>query len=243
MRTLVIGDIHGAYQALLAVLKKVNLQSNDTLIFLGDYVDGWSQSFEVIDYLIQLSTQHVCVFIKGNHDEWCEEWLRSGIKNEVWQLNGGAATVKSYGHYNASVWHTHLNFFERMVGYHVNASNDLFIHAGFTSMHGPTKEMYPSNYSWDRSLWETARVLDKTLDPSSKLYPQRLKLFRQLFIGHTPTTHYNIEIPMQGGNLWNLDTGAAFRGPLTVMDTETLQYWQSERVYTYYPKEQGRNTD
>ena len=47
MRKLVVGDIHGGYKALLQILERANVTPEDRLIFLGDYVDGWSQSAEV----------------------------------------------------------------------------------------------------------------------------------------------------------------------------------------------------
>ena len=56
MRTLVIGDIHGAIKALTQVLERADIQPTDHLIFLGDYADGWSQTPEVLDFLI--SYQH-----------------------------------------------------------------------------------------------------------------------------------------------------------------------------------------
>ena len=77
-RTLVIGDIHGGLKALKQVFQKANVTAADKLIFLGDYVDGWSESAVVINYLIGIEQVQSCVFIKGNHDEWCEEWLRTG---------------------------------------------------------------------------------------------------------------------------------------------------------------------
>ncbi|MBP1223281.1 putative phosphodiesterase [Flavobacterium sp. 1355] len=43
-RTLVFGDIHGGLKALIQLLEKIVLNQNDRLIFLGDYVDGWSES-------------------------------------------------------------------------------------------------------------------------------------------------------------------------------------------------------
>ena len=51
-RTLVIGDIHGGLRALKQIFEKASVTTKDTLIFLGDYVDGWSESPQVLDYLI-----------------------------------------------------------------------------------------------------------------------------------------------------------------------------------------------
>ena len=39
-RTFVIGDIHGGLKALLQVLNKLEVKEEDSLIFVGDYVDG-----------------------------------------------------------------------------------------------------------------------------------------------------------------------------------------------------------
>ena len=50
MRTLVIGYIHGGLRALHQIMERANVTTKDTLIFLGDYVDGWSQSPQVLDY-------------------------------------------------------------------------------------------------------------------------------------------------------------------------------------------------
>ena len=50
-RTLVIRDIHAAKKALVQVLERVELQADDQLIFLGDYVDAWSAAVETVDFL------------------------------------------------------------------------------------------------------------------------------------------------------------------------------------------------
>ncbi len=84
MRTLVIGDIHGGLRALHQIMERANVTPNDTLIFLGDYVDGWSQSPQVIDYLIELKTTHNCICILGNHDELVLEWLEKSKENLTW---------------------------------------------------------------------------------------------------------------------------------------------------------------
>ena len=63
------------------------------------------------------------------------------------------------------------------------------------------------------------------------------------YIGHTPTLYYNVDVPMQGCNVWNIDTGAAFTGRLSIMDIDTKQFCQSEVVKNLYPGEKGRNRD
>ena len=60
MRTLVIGDIHGAPRALIQVLQRADIQHDDFLIFLGDYADGWSETPELLDFLIGYRQKHRC---------------------------------------------------------------------------------------------------------------------------------------------------------------------------------------
>lgn len=241
MNTFVIGDIHGGLKALEQVLERAGVTSDDTLIFLGDYVDGWSESAQTISFLINLSQQYDCKFIKGNHDVWCEEWLRSGYASQLWLVHGGKETIDSYKDVTDDIKLLHLSWLEQMKYFERDESDRLFIHAGFTSMHGPEKEFHSSNFSWDRTLWEMALTMDKNIRRDSLLFPKRLKLFSEIFIGHTPTLYYNVTTPMQGCNVWNVDTGAAFKGKLTVMDIDSKAYWQSDPVWTFYPGEKGRN--
>jgi len=240
-RTLVFGDIHGGLKALIQLLEKVTLKENDRLIFLGDYVDGWSESAQVVDFLIDLSQKQECIFIRGNHDVWCHEWLNKDVVNDIWYLHGGKSTIESYQNIDSFAKEKHLDFFVNMKDYFVDEHNNLFIHAGFSSMHGPEKEHYASNFSWDRTLWEMALTMDKRIQKDSLSYPKRLLLYNEIYIGHTPTLHYNIEIPMQGCNVWNIDTGAGFYGKLSCIDIETKVFWQSDVVQTFYINEKGRN--
>lgn len=240
-RTLVFGDIHGGLKALDQLLERVAVSQNDRLIFLGDYVDGWSESAQVIDFLMELSQKHECIFIKGNHDAWCQEWLEKHIVNDIWFLHGGKSTIESYQNIELSRKRQHLEFFSQMKDYFVDENNNLFIHAGFSSMHGPEKEHYQTNFSWDRTLWEMALTMDKRIKKDSLLYPKRLLLFNEIYIGHTPTLHYDVEIPMHGCNVWNVDTGACFYGKLSCLDIQTKEFWQSDVVQTFYPNEKGRN--
>lgn len=237
----VIGDIHGALRALQQLLDKISPSPEDQLIFLGDYVDGWSQSKEVIDYLIHLNEKLNCTFIRGNHDTWCEEWLNGAPANNLWVIHGGASTIKSYLHIDEFEKKQHQAFFAGMQNYVIDEENRLFIHAGFSSMHGPSREVFSSNYSWDRTLWETALATNPGLKKTDVFYPKRLNLFEEIFIGHTPTTNYGIAHPMNGANVWNVDTGAGFKGKLSALNILTKEFFQSDPTPGFYPGEIGRN--
>lgn len=241
MRTLVIGDIHGGLKALIQLFDRAKVKESDTLIFVGDYVDGWSESSYTIRFLIELSKTNNCIFIKGNHDIWCENWLREGTTFDTWLFHGGKETIESYNTISENEKKEHLSFLEQMKLYYIDDHKRLFVHAGFVSMHGPEREYSETNLYYDRTLWEMALALDKDLDEDSILFPKRLKLFKEIYIGHTPTINFNSYEPMNAQNIWNIDTGAAFYGKLSCMDIDSKEVFQSDPVQTFYPDEKGRN--
>lgn len=119
-RTFVIGDIHGALKALIQVIERAEVKEDDLLIFLGDYVDGWSQSPEVINYLIQLKDTHNCIFMRGNHDELCYRWLKFDESNDTWLLHGGKATVDAYEKIPYNFRSIHVHFLENLNNYYID---------------------------------------------------------------------------------------------------------------------------
>ena len=244
MKKFVIGDIHGGLKALLQVLKKINCDENYTLIFLGDYVDGWSESPAVLDFLIELQKKQPCIFIRGNHDELLLDWLLGNnekIDEKLWFQHGGEATVLSYQNINAETKERHTQFLKSLQDYHLDDKNRLFIHAGFTNMKGVEHEFFKPLFYWDRTLWETALAIDSQLSKDAITYPLRLKIYNEIFIGHTPVTKIDETIPVNKACVWNVDTGAAFKGKLTIMDVDSKEFWQSDSLPDLYPNEKGRN--
>ena len=241
MRTLVIGDIHGGLRALHQIFERANISRTDHLIFLGDYVDGWSQSPQVLDFLIDLKETHNCIFMRGNHDELLFEWLSESKDNLTWYQHGGESTVLAYSDVNEATKRKHITFLQSLENYYLDEQNRLFVHAGFTNLNGVTFEHFPKLLYWERTLWEMALAFDITLPQDSKRYPRRLKLYREIYIGHTPVTQIGKTFPIQIANIWNVDTGAAFTGVLTVLDIDTKEFWQSEPLPNLYPNEKGRN--
>lgn len=243
-RTLVIGDIHGGLRAVHQILERANVTQNDTLIFLGDYVDGWSESPQVLDFLLELKTTNDCIFIRGNHDELLLDWL-TGNKEEIdelmWFKHGGEATILAYANVSQERKQIHIEFLKSLLDHYLDEQNRLFIHAGFTNMNGIHHEYFSKLFYWDRTLWEAALALDETIPKYSEYYPRRFTLYDEIYIGHTPVTRIGQTIPVQKACVWNMDTGAAFKGPLTIMDIDTKAFWQSEPLHQLYFNEKGRN--
>lgn len=242
MSVFAIGDIHGGLKALIQVLNKLELKEGDKIIFMGDYVDGWSESAQVVQFLIELAQKFECVFIKGNHDVWCQNWLKDANDvNPSWFLHGGKETMESYESFSVKEKQQHLIFFQNLPLYHIDEENRLFLHAGFTSLHGVEKEKHQEYFYLDRSLWEMLLALDKSIPKDSMFYPKRLQHYKEIYIGHTPTTNYKKPLPINIKNVWNIDTGAAFKGKVTGINVNTKECFQSDDLPGLYPNEKGRN--
>lgn len=240
-RTLVIGDIHSGLKALQELLDKAEVTIDDRLIFLGDYVDGWSQATETIDFLIALDKTHTCIFIRGNHDALCHEWLLHKTDNPLWFKHGGEATVNSYNKASDETKIAHIRFYKNLQNYYLSDDGCLFLHAGFTNLKGVAFEFNPVTFYWDRTLWELVLAMSTNLEQKEEFYPKRLSHYKEIYIGHTPVTRIGKTTPQNYANVWNVDTGAAFKGPLTILDIHSKEYWQSSPVHTLYPNERGRN--
>ncbi|RMB63348.1 serine/threonine protein phosphatase [Dokdonia sinensis] len=240
-RTLVFGDIHGGLKALKQVMQRAKVSAEDHLIFLGDYVDGWSESAGVIDYLITLSRKQRTTLIRGNHDDLVQQWLEGRALSPKWLQHGGQSTIDSYNAKSSKEIDKHIAFYKTFKDYYIDKENRMFCHAGFQNLNGPEHEWHSTAFYWDRTLWEMVCAMREDLDPEDLFYPKRLKLFTEIFIGHTPVTRINRTEPVNKANVWNLDTGAAFKGTLTVMDVDTKEFWQSDPVMQLYATESGRN--
>lgn len=94
----VIGDVHGEYQALLTLVKK--LPKDAKLIFVGDLIDRGVQSREVVKFVRKKNHQ----IVMGNHEVFMihyggkvVESLLDDIEVEIdegWIENGGIGIME-----------------------------------------------------------------------------------------------------------------------------------------------------
>ena len=157
-------------------------------------------------------------------------------------MHGGQSTIDAYAYISEEEKAAHIEFYERMQDYWVSPENKMFCHAGFQNLNGPQHEWHSTAFYWDRTLWEMVCAMDTSIPENDKRYPKRLRLFNEIYIGHTPVTRIGESTPTQRANVWNIDTGAAFHGRISVLDVASKEFWQSDGVSTLYPDEIGRNT-
>lgn len=225
-RVFVLGDVHGAYRALLQCFERSSFDvENDTLIFLGDVCDGWPDTRLCIDKLLSVRN---LVYVLGNHDWWMLEWIRSGKIEDIWYSQGGKATMDSYS--RAAVPETHKHLLESALFFY-ELGEKLFVHAGIN----PAKSLHehaPETFLWDRSLARMA--IQYVNDKEAKLTPR----YEEVFIGHTPVSGGR---PVQCGSIWMMDTGAGWSGVLSMMNVHSKEVYTSDSVPSLYPGIQGRS--
>ena len=253
-RRFCVGDIHGAYLALVQVLERSGFDyENDLLITIGDIVDGWSGSFMCVEELLKIPNR---IDIMGNHDAWMHSFIETTVHDEHWAM-GALATAKSYAKaagfelmyykkgvnfHGSEMYITNLNtgdipdshklFYRRQAKYYKDDDNNLFIHGGFNPR-TPLHQTLPYNMMWDRHLWTSHLQI---MGSSMKIIYE--EDFNQIFIGHTPTTNIGTDKPVHIDKLWNVDTGAGGGGKLTIMDVDSGEFFQSDLVSTLYPNDE-----
>lgn len=228
MHIYAIGDIHGHLGLLRAahdlIADDISRHGPGPVVHVGDLVDRGPDCRGVIDFLMHgIAEGHDWVVLKGNHDRMFSRFLRDpfepepGLRADLGWLHpklGGPATLASYGVVNAAdrpvikvhadalaaVPLSHAAFLKTLPTLH-QAADCAFVHAGIrpgVALQAQTE----TDLVWIREPF--------LMDPVSH---------GPLIVhGHTAidqATHY--------GNRLNLDSGAAYGGPLSAVVIEGRQ--------------------
>lgn len=103
-RVYAVGDIHGRADLLGYLHGMIADDLADrpperaVVVYLGDYIDRGSDSRGVVETLIRRPLAGVeAVHLMGNHEEFMLRFLEDPGVGQSWILNGGDATLASYG--------------------------------------------------------------------------------------------------------------------------------------------------
>ena len=216
----VLGDLHGEDNYLLEVLKKSGFDyENDLLIQVGDIVDRGPEPFKCMDELLKIKN---LILIKGNHDANFIEYMNNNIDFlGSYSQNGTHTTVGKWKELSvAEKIRYKCAIFDNMIPYHVTHDNIIFTHGGFP-LDEKLEDIHDSVFAWDRELVQLAMSVGEK--KVTTIYD-----FKKIFIGHTPTLYFGGIKPIYSGGVWNVDTGSGKGGPLTIMNIDTEEYWQSD---------------
>lgn len=126
-RRIIIGDVHGHYDGLMALLEAIAPDTSDQVYFLGDLIDRGPHSAQVVAFVEQSSYQ--CLL--GNHEQMLLKALAPGSSSsyvqQAWLYNGGQATVNSYK--EALIPQEHLEWMNNLPT-HLDLGDIWLAHAG-----------------------------------------------------------------------------------------------------------------
>ncbi len=232
MRSYAIGDIHGQLSLLSDAHRRIEADRracrdpDAPVIHLGDLVDRGPDSAGVIRFLREgIAAGAPWVVVKGNHDRlferflsdpgWRDPQLREGV-TYLHPMIGGAETLMSYGLYRPTSFHIKtaraealkavppedIAFLQACPLYHTYGDL-LHVHAGI-------RPGVPLEHQSEQDLvWIRDPFLMDTRDHGPLILH-----------GHTAIprpTHYR--------NRVNIDSRAAYGGPLTTVVIEDRQVW------------------
>jgi len=204
----IIGDIHGCFSKLQNIYAKIQniIEDEDIIIFLGDYIDRGSDSYNVIEFLISISDKHNIVFLKGNHESMLFEYINGDVDMDLFYYNGGDKTVKSYKKHTGvfNIPESHMDFLKNLALYY-EGNNFIAVHAGLNPKIDNMEAQKEDDLLWIREQFFKA---DKTWE-------------KTVIFGHTPTiylTKKNSGIYHdETRNIIGIDTGAVYGGVLTCL--------------------------
>lgn len=78
-KIVVFGDIHSCYEPLKEYFDKEPFSKDNLYIFCGDYFDRGIQAKEVLQFLLDMVEQPNVVLLKGNHEIWVDNYVKSGL--------------------------------------------------------------------------------------------------------------------------------------------------------------------
>ena len=207
-RIYAVGDIHGRFDKLSALMDKIDIDfESDTLVFIGDYIDRGPQSFEVVEYLVDLKKRHPdTIFLKGNHEDLLEKYL-SGSDRLSYLYNGGQQTLDSYMSRPRQkdaplIPPEHLDFFKSLLMYY-ETDGYIFVHAGLR------KKVSLNDQDPQDLLWIRKEFIQSNYD-----------FGKVIVFGHTPLLE-----PLLRPNKIGIDTGAVYGNKLTCIRLPELAFY------------------
>ena len=219
----VIGDIHGCLDLLdrliEAIYRDAAERGTESLtVTVGDYIDRGPDSRGVIDRLMANPFPGRYVALKGNHEAMMEGFLADPSVGDLWSLNGGLETLRSFGvsvstsssrpDFARAAQQLRTAIMPQESRFLASLSPSLTVGRYFICHAGVRPGVPLDRQSEEDLLWIRYGFLNSEMD------------FGKIVVhGHTP-----VHEPEVKPNRINVDTGAVFNGRLTCVVLENGGY-------------------
>ena len=217
-RTLFIGDVHGCYDELMALVAKIWLRDTDHLYFVGDLINKWPKSLEVVEWVRnRLNTWSVI----GNHEYFSlqKEFVPYDENNHLNWIKNRYEQTENLRNTLTQKWHR-----EWLLSLPVMIERDDFIliHGGLHPKYGKETPV---------EIATMIRVVDG--QPWYESYTGT----KPIIYGHWAAEWLRVR-----NNTIGLDTGCCFGGALTAYCLESWEFWQvrANAVYAEPANRRGK---
>lgn len=228
-RIFAISDIHGCLRHFKALIRKIDLKPEDTLILMGDYIDRGEDSKGVLDYIIELKDRCNLITLLGNHDAMLRDTLYTTDSEKrdrwgnVWLSNGGLKTLESYGCGVEVIFEPekipkklqeHWWLIREMPLYHITDTH-IFVHST------PRSDVDIEEHSEEELIWRRPSKSDR--DGFYKHMSGKV-----VISGHTAQN--GVPMFLSDHNIL-IDTGCFFSGVLTAIEICDIMHPTNEFIF------------
>lgn len=215
-RTIVVGDLHGCYDELVALAGSVGLGASDRVVCVGDLVAKGEKSREVLELFM---TDARFSSVIGNHDRaLLEYWKGSRRKKELKPAQRKCAKQLKEGRDRFAA------YLESLPAY-IDLGSHVVVHAGLRPG-VPLAEQSLDDLTAMRTLGPDRESREGT--PWYDVYDgERVALF-----GHWPSP-----APRRGPHAIGLDTGCVYGYKLTGYVVETGEFHSVPALRAYESKQ------
>lgn len=213
-RRIVIGDVHGYFDGMMALLDEIAPGDKDEVYFLGDLIDRGPKSAQVVGFVRK--SPYKCIL--GNHEHMMLNAMPKGkVDQSAWQAwlySGGRETIESYRDMEVMPYED-LEWIKSLPAY-LDLGDVWLVHAG-VNPEMPLKEQTINEFCWIRKEFHHIE---------QPFFQDKL-----IIIGHTITFTFEGVEPgeLVGGHGWlGIDTSAYHHksGWLTGLDIDNKLAYQ-----------------
>lgn len=149
-RLLVISDIHGGLELLQDIMNMIDLQEEDYLIVLGDFLEKGTRSRDTLEYIRKLDRRERTYILKGNNEEFIlrcvknkdfEEIVQKYLKNKTYpslldEYIEESGIPADTPHFQEDIYQRYKDDFDYLASKLVGLELDqfIFVHAGIENI-------------------------------------------------------------------------------------------------------------
>jgi len=210
----VIGDVHGYFGTLEALIQRLDMEDNDAVVMLGDLIDRGPTSANVVNYVRTNANVHS---IRGNHEQMMIEGFDDALffrdlsmEARIWYHNGGINTESSYvamyGNDDDACDRASDDVeWMRMLPTEIVLDDWRLVHGGYDQNHDVDDQSESIHMHARKQFFDSGHAID----------PKRTILF-----GHTVTFKHLHKDESKAGEIWLSDVRVDDGRPMAIgLDT------------------------